>query len=368
MSLLRISKYRLYATLFIVCLWSITVIAKWKFNGLILGFDYGVYQPDGAHYTYRTLTFLGNSPTHSAELVSNWYQDHSYKLKDINPSGLLPENNGAWGLVNTRILYSALSVPFVYFWGIPGMLIVPALSLLALMLCPLFLVKDLRDIVVVCGFVFLLSTSPTVSRWMLVNCTDSLLVGLFSIYMCLFLTKGLQVRSQLFLDFCFIGLTAFTRFSFPFWFGLSIILILRRNYSRALFMLVFSFIYAIPSLITGGGSAVLPADQKIPLADRLLLLPLNFLKICFFEVAELAVLDRVLLALLMVAFVASIKDFREIDSQLFLSFLVAGLIIGAINGTIGVNFRYQIPVLVPTVLVLANSFLRILRKSVSSKL
>ena len=361
------SKYRIYGTLFVILIWMITTIAKWKYNGLILGFDYGVYQPDGAHYTYRTLTFLGNSPMHSADLVSSWYQNHSFKMKEIDPLGLLPENNGAWGLVSTRILYPFLSVPFVFILGISGMLVVPALSLLALMLSPLFLVKNASQVVFACGLVLLISTSPTVSRWMLVNCTDSLLAGLFSIYIALFLNDTLAVRSQLFIDLIFMLLTAFTRFCFPFWIGLSIILILRRNYSRASIMLAGSFVSAVPSLLTGGGSTILPAEQETPLGSRLLLLPMNFLKISFFEIAQLAVLDRILLALLVVALITSLKTYQEANSQLFLVILLAGLFIGAINGTIGVNFRYQLPVLFPTIVLLMNALPKFFEGLLGSK-
>lgn len=355
----RFSQFRIYGALFVSFLWLVTVLVKWKYNGLIFNFDYGVYQPDGAHYTYRTLTFLGNSPIHSAELVSNWYQNHSYKMKEIDPTGLLPAHNGAWGLVKTRILYPILSVPFVSILGIPGMLIVPALSLLALMLCPLFLVKKEFQVFLTCGIISLVSFSPTVSRWMLANCTDGLLVGIFSIYITIFLAKELALRTHLLIDFCFILLTAFTRFCFPFWMGLSIILILRRNYSRAFFMLACSLASAIPSLLTSGESVILPAEQQTSLGSKLLLLPINFLKIIFFETAELAVLDRVLLTLLIFALVISIQSYQETASQLYLAFLLAGLFIGSINGTIGVNFRYQLPVLFPTVVVLTNALPRI---------
>jgi len=364
---LSVSKHHISGALFIIVIWVITTIAKWKYNGLILGFDYGAYQPDGAHYTYRTLTFLGNSPIHSAELVSSWYQNYSYKMKEINPLGLLPENNGAWGLVRTRILYPILSVPFVFIWGIPGMLVVPSLSLLALMLSPLILAKKVSQVVFACGLVFLVSASPTVSRWMLANLTDSLLVGLFSIYFSLFLNNTLAKRSRLIVDLIFIFLTAFTRFCFPFWMGLSIILFLRRNYSRASILLVGSLVSAVPSFLTGGESSILPAEKEAPLGYKLLLLPLNFLKISFFEVAQLAVIDRVLLALLVVALIMSVRTYRETTSQLFLVILLAGLFIGAINGTIGVNFRYQLPVLFPTIVLLMNALPKFFEGLLSSK-
>jgi hypothetical protein len=72
---------------------------------------------------------------------------------------------------------------------------------------------------------------------------------------------------------------------------------------------------------------------------------LSFFKITFWEFAQLAVLDRVLLAMLVLAVAISMLTWREINSQFYIAVLLSVLFIGAINGTIGVNFRYQLPVL-----------------------
>ena len=108
--------------------WAVSVTARLKFNGLAYGFDYGLYQPDGMHYTFRTLNFLGNSEQVSAEMVSDWYADNGIKLSQINPFDLLPENNRVWGVISPRILYPILSIPFVALFGIPGLLAVSAIS------------------------------------------------------------------------------------------------------------------------------------------------------------------------------------------------------------------------------------------------
>ena len=129
---MKTSKQFLYPAALIFT-WAISVIARLKFNGLAYGFDYGLYQPDGMHYTFRTLTFLGNSDLVSAQMVSDWYSTHGFKISQINPSDLLPENNRVWGVISPRILYPVLSVPFVALLGIPGMLAIPALSFLILL-------------------------------------------------------------------------------------------------------------------------------------------------------------------------------------------------------------------------------------------
>ena len=103
------------------------------FNGPILGFDYAIYQPDGASYTFRTLSFLYENPSEAANRVSEWYVLNGFKHNIIAPFTLLPENSPVWHLVAPRILYPLLSLPFVAALGIPGMLVVPALSMLVLM-------------------------------------------------------------------------------------------------------------------------------------------------------------------------------------------------------------------------------------------
>jgi hypothetical protein len=366
MNSFKYSHVRVISILFVVSVWAITFVSKWKFNGLILGFDFGIYQPDGVHYTYKTLTILGYSPVDAAEQVSNWYKEHSYKLTDVDPFLILPENNGAWGLVKTRVMYSILSAPFVLLFGIPGMLVIPALSLLSLMLALLVMAKGTNQIIIACVIIFLISISPTVTRWMLVNCTDSLLVAVFSVYLALFLTKSFSLGSQLIFDFGFILLSSLTRFCLPFWLGLSLVLILQKKFSRALSVFVASLVFSVPTLIAGGNSAFLPANQETSLASKITLIPYNFGRIAFYEIAQLAVLDRGLLMLIALALFISVRYYSELTSQIFLTFLVAGLLVGAINGTIGVNFRYQLPVLFPIGVVLINASTRILRNSISS--
>jgi hypothetical protein len=52
-----------------------------------------------------------------------------------------------------------------------------------------------------------------------------------------------------------------------------------------------------------------------------------------------------LLIVLIVAILISFLNLRRQSSQLFLLMGLAGWFIGALNGVLGVNFRYQLPVI-----------------------
>ena len=86
---------------------------------------------------------------------------------------------------------------------------------------------------------------------------------------------------------------------------------------------------------------------------RLLLSDLSFNLLL--EFLQLAALDRLLLFLLCLSLVIAIKSSTKTVSQDFLLMLMAGLFVGALNGTLGVNFRYQLPVLPYLVAVILNT-------------
>jgi putative Ca2+/H+ antiporter (TMEM165/GDT1 family) len=68
-------------------------------------------------------------------------------------------------------------------------------------------------------------------------------------------------------------------------------------------------------------------------------------KIAIFEVGELVILDRILCMFILIAFILAVRFRKDINSQIFLGVLLSVWVIGAINGTVGVNFRYQLPVI-----------------------
>ena len=92
-------------------------------------------------------------------------------------------------------------------------------------------------------------------------------------------------------------------------------------------------------------NAVLPANAEAGVFTKVLLLVRSFFEVGFIELAQLGAIDRILLVMLVVALAVALRHPREVSSRYFLAVFLSVWIIGAINGTLGVNFRYQLPVL-----------------------
>jgi hypothetical protein len=325
-------------------MWAISVIARLKFNGLAYGFDYGLYQPDGIHYTFRTLTFLGNSEEFSAKMVSEWYATHGIKLSQINPADLLPENNRVWGVISPRLLYPILSMPFVAVFGIPGMIGISSISFLVLLLTIYIIGKKFHQDGLAVLMAILLTASVTTTRWMVSNCTDALLVGITCLAV-LILISEMSDRFKIIALSITSVLGVITRFSLPIWVAIAFVLITYRKVKLATALLVSASLATIPTYLSQPTDAVLPGTQNLSGFGKLLALPKSFIKVGFIEIAELAALDRILLVFLLSSFAIACLSVREVENRYFLSVAFAVFSIGAINGVLGVNFRYQLPLL-----------------------
>jgi hypothetical protein len=340
---LRINKQFLFVTILIVT-WAVSVIARLKFNGLSYGFDYGLYQPDGMHYTFRTLTFLGNSELTSAQMVSDWYATHGFKISQINPSDLLPENNRVWGVISPRILYPILSMPFVGLFGIPGMLAVSAISFLVFLVTIYALGRKYHQEGLAVLITILLTASVTTTRWMISNCTDALLVGVVC-FAVLIIISELSDNLKLLILSTISVLGGLTRFSLPIWIAIALVMFTYRKVRIGVSVIVSSSLATIPTYLSRPADAVLPGTQDLSGFDKLIALPTSFVRVAFIEFAQLAALDRILLLFLVSAFIIALLHAREIENRYFLSVAFAVFSIGAINGVLGVNFRYQLPLL-----------------------
>jgi hypothetical protein len=332
------------AWLVVLVLTLVSLVSRLKYNGLVLDFDYGIYQPDGSHYAYRTLTFLGVDSNIAANRVVEWYQVHGIRNNSIDPTQITPSNTEMWRLVSPRILYSLLSVPFVYFMGLSGMMAIPVLSFILLV----FSVYRLGEIhnrpVIGLVLVVMVTTSPTVLRWMIANITDSLLAGLFAIT-ALLIAKSYSGKTWALSIVLLICLTSATRFCLPIWLAISFVYFFNKKKSQGLTILVTSSLAFIPALLAFPAVPLVPASSDVQEVKKLLKLPISLIQIGFIETAQLAVLDRLLLIILVMAVVVSITCWREKSSQFLLSVLVSVWLIGAINPVLGVNFRYQLPMI-----------------------
>ena len=333
-----------YAFVLVLLVWAISIGGRLWANGLSFGLDYGIYQPDGAHYAYRTLVFLGHGSAEAANQVVAWYQIHGFKNNSFDASLLTPNNESTWGLVAPRVVYSILSIPFVLAFGIPGMLVIPALSLLVLLLATLYLGRRTNHLFLALAVVFGLSVSPTVLRWMLANLTDSPLAALFAVVVVILMNSKDSKKNVIQLV-PLVVLTSFTRFCMPIWIAIAVVMFLNARRKASLVVLFVSLMASIPTFVYMPANAVLPGSEPVGLLNNIFGIFVSFFKIAFWEGAQLAILDRVLLAMLVLAVAISVLTWREINSQYYLAVLISVLFIGAINGTIGVNFRYQLPVM-----------------------
>jgi len=325
-------------------IWLMTLLIKFKYNGLIFGFDYGIYHPDGALYTTRALDWSGYSETEAAKIVSNWYNIHAYKFNTTKPSDFYYSVHPLYPEYSIRILYPLLSIPFVKLFGVPGMLVVPAFSLLILLLVILKIGIDLNKPLIAFSTLVSAASSSTVVRWMMANTTDALLVGIFSLTTYCLVRKITSYRWYLVYG-ALIILSGLTRISILFWIACASVLLIQKNRKKAIFITVVSLLIVIPTLLSNSSNSFLAVEADRSLWQRFLLYPFYLIKITFYEFAQLFVLDRILFFMCVLSIYLSFKYINKDSSKYLLLVLFAGLLTGAMNGTVGVNFRYQLPVI-----------------------
>ena len=350
--------------LLVLGIWLVTLLIKLKYNGLVFGFDYGLYHPDGALYTTRALDWSGYTETEAAKIVSNWYNIHAFKFNTTKPSDFYYSVHPLYPEYSPRILYPLLSIPFVKLFGVPGMLAVPALSLLILLLVVLKIGIDLNKPFIAFLTLVSVASSSTVVRWMMANTTDALLVGIFSVTAYCLVRKISTYRWYLVFGVLVI-LTGLTRISILFWVAVASVLLIQKNHKKAIFIIAVSVLIVMPTLFSHSSNSFLAVEADRSLWQRFLLYPFYLIKITFYEFAQLFVMDRILFFLCALSIYFSFKYIRKDSSKYLLLVLFAGLLTGAMNGTVGVNLRYQLPVIafvcwsiIDNTNISLNSFLR----------
>lgn len=330
--------------LLIICLWLLTVIARLKFNGLVLGFNYDLYQPDGAYYMMRTLNWISNDPAANAESIYSWYLNHGTSSNRLDISGLIDETNPTWAVVNPRPIYPFVSIPFVLLLGLSGMLVVPFICLLLIMLGTLHLSIKFSKRGLGVLMVLVIISSPTILRWVTANLTDSLLVIFFGLTMLFLLNSQNKIKGSIGL-LLLVPLMSATRFCLPVLIGIVFFIYLNRSKALAGVYLITAVGCALPAMMADVDRPVLPESSSQDLVSLIIQIPMSFLRVAFFELAQLFVLDKILLFTFIFCCILSLRALTRPHSQLFLFILAGTCILSAINGVIGVNFRYQLPLL-----------------------
>jgi hypothetical protein len=247
-------------------------------------------------------------------------------------------------LYKSRVLYPILSVPFVALFGMQGMLVIPALSMLTLMIAIQMIGFKLNNKFLAFLISALISISPVVSRWMFVNITDGLLTALASLFVVAFLYVK-KSNAFLIISAALIILGSYTRISVVQWLAVCLGLYLINQKRNAILLGIVSVIFFIPSALRNLQTGILPNEEKSSLIERPIQLVVSMARVGYYEIGQLVVLDRLLLLLLALATVVSIFSRHRASSKFFLLVLAALWVTGAVNGTIGVNFRYQLPLL-----------------------
>ncbi len=327
----------------VIALSIVTLAGKFFFNGLIYGLDFSLFHPDGTLYTFRSLSWLGNSQIESGRIVAEWYSQHAGKMTDIIPASLYFDNNPNWPLYKFRVLYSLLSVPFVYVFGIYGMLVIPALSYIGLLIILLEIGISQNRVNSALFIIFLLSTSLTLTRWMFINTTDSLFTFLAALSTYLVI-KWNPSNGIFILQFCIFALMTVTRVSLFYAIPLIIILYLKSR-KQALVVSLLAIGSFIPLVLTNiqGSIAVTSAEGGV--VEKITSFTLNSIKLLTVEVGQLVVFDKVLFALMALGVFFSLRNLQSTSSKFFLLSVSSTYLMSLLNGTLGVNFRFQLPII-----------------------
>ena len=346
--------YRYYVL--VVSVWAICIVTRLKYNGLIYGFDYGLYQPDGMYYSQQTLELLGKSKAMAMTEVISWYRDNASKFATIDLASFYDTSSNPWLVTKFRVLYPLISVPFVYLFGLTGMLVVPAFSLLLFFLIIIkiaFLEKTPRvGMVIVLG----LATSTTLLRWTTVNYSDALLLALFSILTYLFYrVKGNWSKQSLVILSTIIIAATFTKQTLPIWLCIGFSFVHLRQVRVALVVIFSSLFFAAPSVLSFPFSQYFNSKEAGGIPVSLINFVFSSIKVNVVEVGQLIVLDRSLLFILIIVFYCAIKSPAKQNTLLLLWTLIGCLIVNSLVGVPGVNFRYLLPILPPAILLLLTS-------------
>ena len=333
-------------TLWIVMLWAAAVAARFVRSGAVYDLDYSLLHPDGTLYHTLTLRFLGMEWSDISAQVAAFYQQHS--LQDLPAGWPFNAASPKVGLVYTRPMYSLLSVPFVAIGGPWGMLAVPILSLLVVGLVLVAIGRRMQaewPAVLVFGC---LTFSTTVMRWSVSNLTDTLQFAFVAIAGAMLVAN----RDRLWLMLP-VAAGLLTRPSGPIWIALLLPFALREADARRKYFAVMAI------AVTGTAFLILSSPIAVgisltdagPLIERLLGWAWHSIAIPVTELGQLAVLDRPLLALLAAAIVLSLRRLDDPWAQAFLLVFATTMLMGSWVGVMGVNFRYQLPCLVPASVV-----------------
>ena len=342
----RIKSSLLHPLTLIFIAWFAALISRLIKHGDVYGLNYNLFQPDGALYHALTVHLQGNSWGDSARLVNQFFQREigtSYLGENIEPR--------IQTILLTRPLLSILSLPFVFLFGQFGMLVIPALSFLIIGIVIYAVgVKVGRPYLAVFIF-FILTLSTSVGRWMVSDLTDGLLVALISIlYLLIF-------RTQTKLPFILItALALLVRPSGPVLVAIMIPFAIAYKRIAIYFGIVISILGTVVLAIVSPDAAGTQTTGDYTVYQRIQDFALHGIKVFVVEFGQLFVMDRVLFIFIVLSTATAVLTWTNVYSKSYLALFITCFAMGAWNGALGVNFRYQLPLTIAAaIVILTNS-------------
>jgi hypothetical protein len=346
--------------------WGMAVAGRVLWNGSVFGLDYSLWFPDGTFYAYRAFVWSGYSPEDATAALNSMYVPLG---TEIAPG--LPEKPPIY---DSRILYSALSVPFVWALGSMGLLVIPALGLLLGVLLPVLMLlrRNLALAAAVLGALAL--TSTTAARWSVANLTDGVVLGLFAIVVVLLPWNGVRPSGARVAVLALLAIAVgLTRQALP----VMVLVVVVPWITQGLLArrwrtpwLAATLAVAIPSIVVTVVTLPRDAFWLVPISqdagglsgittqDRILQVPLELVRMTFIELGQLGILDRGLLLLLLVSAAGALLAWRSSLASAWLGTALGCIFTTAWVGAAGVNFRYSLAMIPVSILVSAALWAR----------
>lgn len=346
LGLMSIRRFAVHPLNLIIVTWAAAVLSRLIKNGTVYGLNYNLFQPDGALYHAYTLHLQGYSWEDSARLVNMFFQEQigiSYLGQTIAPT--------VQNVIFTRPLLSLMSLPFVLVFGQHGMLGIPIISFLVVGIVLLKIGEKIGKPYIAVSLFFLLSLSTSVNRWMISDLTDGLLVALIAIIF--FLIFNGHMNSSLLV---FVVLALLTRPSGPILVALLLPFALAFRKISLYFAVVLSVCGTVTLALISPEAAGTQTSGEYTVYQRIQDFAFHAVKVVVVEFGQLFVMDRVLFLFIVASMIFACLTLRNVYSQSFLALVIACFAMGAWNGALGVNFRYQLPLIFAGGIVILMNF------------
>ncbi len=317
------------------------------------------YAPDTRYYLAMALRYTGLSKQEAHDIVL----EHSARSGWEGPP---VESLFGWGLVQPRVVYPALSAPFVKLWGPDGMLVVPALALFAFVVLAVWAMRARYRSVLVLVPALLIIASPKLMFYGTAMLTESL-TALWCALILFAVWRYQATSGRVWLiaaGLCTVGM-AFTRQAALIPAGALVVawlaaLVLRDRPRR----------WFLPMVVVAGTAVVVQVVQTLVwptfsqltqflhatgadnLQGAIRKTPALALKILRRDFEYYMVADHALLLLVVLSMIAGVVLWRRAESHLLLGAFLAISFLNITNGT-PTAFRYAMPGLVFFVLAIA---------------